>query len=95
VWHSAPARAEQVGRKVRNPFRSSPSQSHHAPGRDADDDVNDAFARHRYAREDVIGKSTKDVIWPEPERRARWWPNSGRRRVKNLELKMRTRTAHR
>ncbi len=57
-------------------------------------DVNDAFCTATgYAREDVIGQSTKDVIWPEPERRARMVAQlRADGRVKNLELKMRTKT---
>jgi len=57
-------------------------------------DVNDAFCTATgYVREDVIGRSTKDVIWPEPERRATMVAHlRADGRVKNLELKMRTKT---
>ncbi|HXI33027.1 MAG TPA: PAS domain S-box protein [Gemmatimonadales bacterium] len=57
-------------------------------------DVNDAFCTATgYAREDVIGRSTKDVIWPEPARRATMVALlRADGRVKNLELKMRTKT---
>jgi PAS domain S-box-containing protein len=55
-------------------------------------DVNDAFCTTTgYGREDVIGRSTKDVIWPEPARRATMVALlRADGRVKNLELKMRT-----
>ena len=55
-------------------------------------DVNDAFyAATGYVREDVIGRTTKEVLWPEPARRAKMVAQlRADGRVKDLELKMRT-----
>jgi len=57
-------------------------------------DVNDAFsAATGYARADVVGRSTREVLWPDPERRqdlVRELRTHGR--VRDMELKMLTKT---
>src|SRR5258708_8819276 len=55
-------------------------------------DVNDAFCTATgYTREDVIGRTAKEVLWPEPARRDRMVAQlRADGRVKDLELKMRT-----
>src|SRR5258708_4616751 len=55
-------------------------------------DVNDAFCTATgYTRADVIGRTAKEVLWPEPARRDRMVAQlRADGRVKDLELKMRT-----